>query len=266
MQGIRIRCITDLSPEERIKMKNRKAQVAIGLVCIILSFFIVVQFKSVKKNSVSTYPSQVRLEQAQELLRLEKEKNEALYKQVMEYKDQIAEYQTHIQTEDGQVDMLKTALNNAEIQAGTVSVEGSGLEIKMADGDTAGHGASDDNLYIVHQDDVLKVLNELRAAGAEAISVNDQRVIATSEIRCAGNTISINNTRTAAPFVIKAIGDPKQLESGLMMRGGIMDELSSWIKIEIKKVDKGLVIPAYMGKFEFKYAKVITNAEAVQKK
>ena len=247
-------------------MKNKKAQIAIGLVCIILSFFIVVQFKSVKNNSVSIYPSQVRLEQAQELLRLEKEKTEALYKQVMEYRDEIAEYQDHIQTEDGLVDMLKASLNQAEIQAGMVSVEGPGLEIKMADGDSASHSNIDDNLYIVHQDDVLKVLNELRAAGAEAISVNDQRLLATSEIRCAGNTISINNTRTAAPFVIKAIGDPKQLESGLMMRGGIMDELSSWIKIEIKKVDKGLIIPAYVGKIEFKHGKVISNAQAAQKK
>jgi len=246
-------------------MKNIKAQIAIGFVCIILSFFVVVQFKSVRNNTVSTYPSQVRLEQAQELLRLEKEKTETLYKQVMEYKDQIAEYQDQIQNEDGQVDMLKTALNQAEIQAGTVSVEGPGLEIKMEDGDTVNPANVDENLYIVHQDDVLKVLNELRAAGAEAIAVNNQRVLATSEIRCAGNTISINNTRTAAPFIIKAIGDPNQLESGLMMRGGIMDELSSWIKIEIKKVNKGLIIPAYMGKFEFKHGKVITNAEAVEK-
>ena len=246
-------------------MKNIKSQIAIGISCLILSFFVVLQIKSVKNSTVSSYPSQVRLEQAQELLRLEKEKTEALYKQVMEYKDEIAEYQEHTQTEDGVIELLKTELRNAEIQAGTVSVEGPGIEITMEDGTGTAPGLTDDNLYIVHQDDVLKVLNELRAAGAEAISVNGQRVIATSEIRCAGNTISINNTKTAAPFVIKAIGDPDQMESGLMIRGGVMDELSSWIKIEIKKVSKDLVIPAYMGKFEFKHGKIITNAEAAEK-
>lgn len=246
-------------------MKNIKSQIAIGISCLILSFFVVLQIKSVKNSTVSSYPSQVRLEQAQELLRLEKEKTEALYKQVMEYKDEIAEYQEHAQTEDGVIDLLKNELRNAEILAGTVSVEGPGLEITMADGTVTTPALVDDNLYIVHQNDVLKVLNELKAAGAEAISVNGQRVIATSEIRCAGNTISINNTKTAAPFVIKAIGDPDQMESGLMIRGGVMDELSGWINIEIKKVNKGLVIPAYMGKFEFEHGKIITNAEAAEK-
>ena len=245
--------------------KNIKTQIAIGGVCLILSFFIALQFKSVSKNSVSTYPSQIRLEQVQELLRLEKEKTEALYKQVMEYKDEIAEYQSRVETEDGLVDMLKEDLLNAEILAGTVAMEGPGLEIKMEDGDMTNPSNPDENLYIVHQNDVLKVLNELRSAGAEAISVNGQRVLATSEIRCAGNTISINNTKTAAPFIIKVIGDPAQLESGLMMRGGIMDELSSWIKIEIKRINKTHVIPAYAGKVEFKHAKVITNKEASEK-
>lgn len=246
-------------------MKNIKAQISIGLVCLILSFLIVVQLKSVKNNTVSTYPSQVRLEQAQELLRLEKEKTETLYKQVMEYKDQIAQYQDQIQNDDGMVDMLKEDLHKAQIQAGIVSVEGPGLEIKLQDGDMTSPVNADDNLYVVHQDDVLKVLNELKAAGAEALSVNDQRLISTSEIRCSGNMITINNTRTAAPFVIKAIGDPDQLESGLMMRGGIIDELSRWINIEIKKVNKGLVIPAYMGNYEYEYAKIITNSEAAEK-
>ena len=115
----------------------------------------------------------------------------------------------------------------------------------------------------MHQDDILRILNELRSAGAEALSVNDQRVLATSEIRCAGNTVSINNTRTAAPFVIKAIGDPEQLESGIKMRGGIFDDLSPWISIELKKVTDDIVIPAYAGKIEFKHAKIITNKEAM---
>lgn len=241
-------------------MKNRKAQISIGFVCMILSFFIVLQLKTVKNNTVSTYPSQVRVEQSQELLRLEKEKNEALYKQVMEYKDQIAEYQSQANADEIIIDNLR----NAEIIAGTVSVQGPGIEIVLRDGDTVSTEYVDENLFIVHQEDVLKVLNELRAAGAEAISVNDQRLIATSEIRCAGNTISINNTRTAAPFVIKAIGDPDQLESGIKMRGGIFDELSPWIQFEIKKVTDNIVIPAYVGKIEFKHSKVITNAEATE--
>lgn len=240
-------------------MKNRKAQLSIGFVCMILSFFIVLQLKTVKNNTVNTYPTQIRVEQSQELLRLEKEKNEALYKQVMEYKDEIAEYQTQVDADE----ILIKDLRNAEIVAGMVSVQGPGLEITLSDGDVASNINIDENLYVVHQDDILRILNELRSAGAEALSVNDQRVLATSEIRCAGNTVSINNTRTAAPFVIKAIGDPEQLESGIKMRGGIFDDLSPWINIELKKVTGNIVIPAYAGKIEFKHATIITNKEAL---
>lgn len=240
-------------------MKNRKAQLSIGFVCMILSFFIVLQLKTVKNNTVNTYPTQIRVEQSQELLRLEKEKNEALYKQVMEYKDEIAEYQTQVNADE----ILIKDLRNAEIVAGMVSVQGPGLMITLNDGEVASNINIDENLYVVHQDDILRILNELRSAGAEALSVNDQRVLATSEIRCAGNTVSINNTRTAAPFVIKAIGDPEQLESGIKMRGGIFDDLSPWISIELKKVTDDIVIPAYAGKIEFKHAKIITNKEAM---
>ena len=240
-------------------MKNRKAQLSIGFVCMILSFFIVLQLKTVKNNTVNTYPTQIRVEQSQELLRLEKEKNEALYKQVMEYKDEIAEYQTQVNADE----ILIKDLRNAEIVAGMVSVQGPGLMITLNDGEVASNINIDENLYVVHQDDILRILNELRSAGAEALSVNVQRVLATSEIRCAGNTVSINNTRTAAPFVIKAIGDPEQLESGIKMRGGIFDDLSPWISIELKKVTDDIVIPAYAGKIEFKHAKIITNKEAM---
>jgi uncharacterized protein YlxW (UPF0749 family) len=240
-------------------MKNRKAQLSIGFVCMILSFFIVLQLKTVKNNTGNTYPTQIRVEQSQELLRLEKEKNEALYKQVMEYKDEIAEYQSQVDADE----ILIKDLRNAEIVAGMVSVQGPGLMITVNDGDVASNINIDENLYVVHQDDILRILNELRSAGAEALAVNDQRVLATSEIRCAGNTVSINNTRTAAPFVIKAIGDPEQLESGIKMRGGIFDDLSPWINIELKKVTDNIVIPAYAGKIEFKHAKIITNKEAL---
>lgn len=58
------------------------------------------------------------------------------------------------------------------------------------------------NLYLIHDDDILKVINELWAAGAEAVSINEQRLIANSEIRCADSTLSVNNTRYSPPYDI----------------------------------------------------------------
>ena len=102
-------------------------------------------------------------------------------------------------------------------------------------------------------------LNELRAAGAEALSINGERILATSEIRCAGPTISINNTKKAAPFEIKVIGDPDTLENALKMPGGAVDQSAFYgIDVSIKKSNK-LMIEKYKGANTYKYAH---NADA----
>ena len=238
-------------------MNKRKAQISIAFVCMVLAFFITWQVKSVYKNNSDPTLGVVRADQLQNMLRQDQEKNEALYQQVLEYKDEIAEYQTSLSQDSNAANILKSDLDKAEFLAGMTDVEGPGLTITLKDSQLTNPTNSNENLYVVHDDDVLKVLNELRAAGAEAISVNDERIIATSEIRCAGPTISVNNNRTAAPFVIKAIGDSKQLESALMMRGGVVDTLSQWgIEVEIKH-KSNLVIGAYKGVVENKYAKKV---------
>ena len=95
-------------------------------------------------------------------------------------------------TEISEPDMLK-------MQAGLTALEGEGVIIEMDDGNRAANTDENPNLYVIHDDDVLRVVNELRAAGAEAVSINGQRLIETSEIRCAGPTLSVNNVRSAAP-------------------------------------------------------------------
>lgn len=242
-------------------MKNRNAQIAIGIVCLISGFFVTLQLRTVENSNVSNYPSQVRLEQTQELLRMEKEKTETLYQQVMDYKDEITEYQTRAAADDDIVDMLMGDLNKNQLLAGTVAVKGQGVEVTLEDNDTVSGNVVDENVYVVHDDDVLRVLNELRAAGAEALAINEQRVVSTSEIRCAGNTVSVNNTRTAAPFVIRAIGNAEQLHSGLTMRGGLVEELSRWVKIKVETKSE-IILPAYTGSNTYKYAEAIQNADA----
>lgn len=111
--------------------------------------------------------------------------------------------------------------------------------------------------FMIHDADLLRLINELFDADAEAISINNERLIATSEIRCAGSTVSVNNRRYAAPFVIKAIGDPNNLESALKMPGGIVDLLSMFnVNIDIKKQNK-LTVERFSGTIEYKYAQPV---------
>ncbi|MBQ4109602.1 MAG: DUF881 domain-containing protein [Clostridia bacterium] len=232
---------------------DKKAQAGIVLICTILGFFVSVQVKNVGQNDSGSYVSAIRYEQLQDMLMTEKEKTEALYKQVMEYKDEILKYQENASEESGTIELLKNELDKAEVLSGLSEVTGPGVTVTLTDGDSNSSVNVDSNMYIIHDEDVLRVLNELRAAGAEAISLNGERIVATSEIRCAGPTISVNNTRTAAPFVINAIGNPSELESALKMRGGVADILSRWVKIDIVQQEE-LTLPAYKGLMDFKYA------------
>jgi len=100
----------------------------------------------------------------------------------------------------------------------------------------------------------IKIQDQLRAAGAEAISVNGQRLTGVSEIRCAGPTLSVNNVRSSAPFEIRAIGEKKSLENSLRMRGGVVETLGVWgIQLDITASDD-VYIPPYRGSIRQTYA------------
>ena len=109
-------------------------------------------------------------------------------------------------------------------------------------------------MYIIHDEDILRVVNELRAGGAEAIAINDQRLIGTSEIRCSGPTITVNGKVFGAPFIVTAIGDPDTLNSALTLRGGVVDSLKHWgIKVTVKK-EQSVAVPAFTGTFKSDYS------------
>ena len=113
----------------------------------------------------------------------------------------------------------------------------------------------DPNHYIIHYDDLLSVVTDLRSAGAEAISVNDQRLIGTSELRCVGNVILVNTTRLAPPFVIQAIGNSSILwDTVTHGRYGIL--LSNSFPVSIT-AGEDFVLPAYKGEMQFIYAQLL---------
>ena len=148
-----------------------------------------------------------------------------------------------------------------KLQAGLLPLEGQGVIVTMDDSTGKVRAEENPNLYVIHDDDILRVINELWAAGAEAISINGQRLVATSEIRCAGPTLSVNNVRSAAPYEISAIGDKKSLENSIKMRGGVEDTLKVWgIRLEIEASDE-VYIPAYSGSFRHVYSKVAKERE-----
>ncbi len=151
---------------------------------------------------------------------------------------------------------LKEELDRARVKAGLTEMQGPGIQVMLNDSSEVLQPGQDPNLYVLHDEDVLNILNELKAAGAKAIDINGERVISNTEVRCIGPTILVNkNRRLSPPFVITALGDPDTLANSLQMKGGVIDQLQFWnIQVDVKKMDK-VVIPAYKGGLVFNFAK-----------
>jgi len=232
-------------------VKTLKAQMSIGLVCLALGLMLTLQFRNVQN-----YGGILSIQRAQELaseLKDIRNQRDSLQARVSEYEGRIQEYEESAARVSVVAEGMRNDLERARLLAGLTDVEGTGITVSLSEAQTD----QEFNVFFIHYDKLLKVLNELNAAGAEAVSINEQRVIATTEIRLAGSHININYQRFAPPFVFKAIGDPQTLEAALKLKGGIVEELEYYgILVNIKR-EQELFIPRYSKVLEFKYAKPV---------
>ncbi len=236
-------------------------QIALTVVCLLLGFVVSLQLKSVTFNDASNNTEVKRAEELQKELLQEKTKNEELYSQIMQMKNEVEQYRKTSEENGNISQVLMEQMDTAETLAGLSAVEGSGVIVTLNDATGSQTLTQDSQNSIIHEGDLRTVINELLASGAEVVSLNEERLVSTSSIRCVGPTVLVNNTRIAPPFVIKAIGDPKTLEAGLLIKDGIVEVLKSWgIKVDIQKSDN-ITIPAYKGAITFKYAKKVQQDE-----
>ena len=223
-------------------IKTKHTKLLVLLVCAILGFMLAMQLKSTGRQK--TIPVQ-RAEELSERLKAAEKDRERLTAEIESLKGGTAGF-------DKETQRLKN-------MAGETALEGKGVILTIDDSTipTTKTGSDTTNLYVIHDEDLLRVVNELRAAGAEAISINGQRLIANSEIRCTGPTVVINETRLAAPFVISAIGNPQTMESSLKIRGGVLENFKFWgIKADLKQSDSVKVPPVKRG-HQYEFAKPV---------
>ena len=226
----------------------KQGRVTLALVCVILGIMLAVQFRTTQ-DIRSTIPFQRAVDLSQRLKQAEKERDSALRELL---------------------DVQNSTLSNAitkeaelfRMAAGYISVQGPGVVVTIDDSKRAVKLGENPNLYLIHDDDMLKVINELWAADAEAISINDQRLVIGSEIRCAGPTISVNNSRYSPPYEIRAIGDPKTLEASLKMRGGVIETLQFWGIQATVKPQPLIKIAAFKGGHKYQFAKPVEEANS----
>lgn len=233
------------------KLKNN---FVIATVCFFLCFGVALQYKSITRNEKSEIAKIPKSTDAEVDLINAKQQILDLKKENMQLSSDLDIYRQEAASKDSGSAALKSELDNYLKLSGFTTVEGPGVIITVEDSKlSASNGASDTSL-IVHDTDIRSIVNELYGAGAEAVSINGERFIANTPIRCVGNTIMINNKRCSSPYKIAAIGDPEGLKSSLSIPGGILDELKeSTIEVNVTKNDK-IKINKYTGSISFSYA------------
>jgi uncharacterized protein YlxW (UPF0749 family) len=182
-------------------------------------------------------------------------------------KKQIADLRAELSTVQHADAERKTSLldmNNEiaskRVTAGMVGVRGPGLTATFDDSTVRSMPENEDPAnYILHDYDLRDILNALWIAGAEAISVNGERIVSSTSLYCVGTTVICNATRLSPPYEVRAIGDPQALAAALQaspqmekfnQRAQIYD-----LPVKIDQAQQ-LLVPAYNGSFVFKYAKV----------
>ena len=245
---------------KRIRPMQNRGELAVMAVCVVVGLLLAAQLRGAQLAGAADATNASRLETLQSLYNDVVEERDGLTEQVGQLQSELELYRQQAASGDEGSEALKTELEQMEITAGLTDVEGPGVTVVLEDS-TQANVTGDEADYLIHDNDILSVINELRSAGAEAISLNGERILATSEVRCTGAVVTVNGRRYAAPYVIFAIGDPDTLYSALTMRNGVVDILSQWgITVRVTASDQ-LLIPAYSGTVDYQYAKPVAPDE-----
>lgn len=227
--------------------------IQITILCFVLGFLISFALKTQEQAIREGIPA--RMTDAGSLLKYAKDENIKLQKELTEQKNLNEKMAKEQAAGLASSQNLEDLLKETKLLAGTTKVKGQGVVVNLIDSPkiTKNLPVYEVEQLLVHFSDIVLVVNELFNSGAEAVSVNEQRIVSNTSIRCAGTPILVNNIRVFPPYVIKAIGNSDELYTGIDMPGGTVEDLKMLGMLSIQK-EKSVVIPAYAGATKFNYA------------
>ncbi|GAA4404728.1 DUF881 domain-containing protein [Fodinibacter luteus] len=197
-----------------------------------------------------------------DLIRAQNRTNEDRSSRVEELQARVDEATAALAPRDVQTQQLERQATELASAAGRTPVEGPALRVTLDDAKLQGGevptGADPDD-YVIHQQDVQAVVNALWAGGAEAMMLQDQRVISTSAVRCVGNTLILQGRVYSPPYVITAIGDTDRMRQALDDDAEV-ENLRQWsvavgLGYDVRGVGEQ-TFPAYVGSIVPQHAEV----------
>ena len=142
---------------------------------------------------------------------------------------------------------LQNELKELKILSGEYDIKGEGIVIMIDDSKNEDY--KNTNLGIIHDIEIMIILNELKAAGVDAISINDVRVMGDSEIKCMGPTVKVDGHSKATPFIIKAVGDMEMIYNIMSDKNSYINLLETTYYMDVKvEKNKNIIIPKRDGR------------------
>lgn len=221
------------------------------LLGILVGLFLTAQWRARPTRVVNPLLPYTSLRETWEILQKE---NEDLKKQIGQLQEKITASSNLLK--EGKIVSSSSLeeLKNLKEKVGLTPKEGEGILITLADSE--GKFASSET--IVHASDLRDLINLLWESGAEAISINEERVSANTSIDCIVNTILINNRRFTSPFLIVALGDSFKLKKALEDEDKLPDlyrRKKLGLNFSISPL-KELKLPSYNGSYAIEFAKI----------
>lgn len=224
---------------------------AVPLIMAALGFLVVAQIRAGRAFRTQVQVPTRNVYALATLLREEREARAGLETQVTDLRKKLEAYERTASEGRSLAEAMGRELETLRIALGLKAMRGPGVVVRVADPKTQPKGS---NPVVVSYQDIVAVVNELWAAGAEAIAVNGQRLTATTGLSQVSGTVVVNLQRLTGPFDIAAIGDPATLDGALNIRGGLLDGLRALgLTITVTRRD-ALTVPAYKGSITFEHA------------
>ena len=229
-------------------------------VCLVIGLLVVTQSRIT--NGLQLYVSAKAITDYQTTIDSEVKDKARIEKLIEGTEKKLAEYEALAQNENGDIkNKMLEELDYYKLISGKTDVQGEGVVVLVDDGTRELYEGEDPNAVLVHDMDILTIINELNRSGAEVLAVNGQRITNVSSISCSGYTIRINGQFFARPFEIRAIGDSKRMAAALIGPDGYGTLLQDYGVIFKVSIRDDLKIPKYSDDQNFKYMTKVTEEE-----
>ncbi len=218
--------------------------IVIFIMCILLVSVILMRVKAVEETDFETESAITETELRKEISTW-KSKYEKASETLETTNEKILEYEKQIEKNEDSSDLVEKELEQTNVLLGNKSVKGEGVTVTLTDKENAKILATD----------LSEIVNELKYAGAEAISINGIRILSITDVTDATNDLLlINGQRISSPYEVKAIGNQTYLYSTLNAKNGFIDYYTDQYGIDIKiEKQKNVIIDKTEQEIKFKY-------------